>query len=156
MNINLTLFGQMIAFICFVVFCMRFVWPPIIAAMAEREKKIADGLAAADRANDDLAVAKETVAQELQQAKAEAAGIVDAANKRAVQILDEAKEAALAEAERLKESAITDIEQERQRAKEQLRGELSALTMQGAQKVLGVEINQNTHERLIEELAENW
>ena len=156
MNINLTLFGQMIAFVCFVIFCMRFVWPPIIAAMADREKKIADGLAAADRANDDLAAAKEVVAQELQQAKVDAAGIVDAANKRAVQILDEAKEAALSEADRLKEGAMTEIEQERQRAKEQLRGELSALTMQGARKVLGAEINQNSHERLIEELVENW
>ena len=156
MNINLTLFGQMIAFVCFVVFCMRFVWPPIIAAMAEREKKIADGLAAANRANDDLVVAKEAAAQELQLAKVEATGIVDAANKRAIQIVDEAKEAALAEADRLKEGAAADIEQERQRTKEQLRGELSALTMQGAQKVLGAEINQNTHERLIEELVENW
>ena len=94
MNINLTLIGQMVAFVCFVVFCMKFVWPPIIAAMREREKKIADGLAAADRANHDLELAQEKAVERLKEAKNEAAGIVDSANKRANQIVEEAKQAA--------------------------------------------------------------
>ena len=92
MNINLTLIGQMIAFVCFVMFCMKYVWPPIIAAMAEREKKISDGLAAADRASHDLELAQEKAVERLKEAKTEAAGIVDAANKRGSQLVEEAKQ----------------------------------------------------------------
>ena len=98
MNINLTLIGQMLAFVGFVVFCMKYVWPPIIAAMQEREQKIADGLAAADRASHDLELAQEKAVERLKEAKHEAATIVDSANKRANQIVDEAKEAAVVEA----------------------------------------------------------
>ena len=90
-NINLTLIGQMIAFVCFVMFCMKYVWPPILAAMAEREKKIADGLAAADRASHDLELAQEKAVERLKEAKQEAAGIIDAANKRGIQLVEEAK-----------------------------------------------------------------
>ena len=95
MNLNLTLIGQMLAFIGFVVFCMKYVWPPILAAMAEREAKIADGLAAADRASHDLELAQEKAVERLKEAKEEAAGIIDSANKRAGQLVDEAKEAAV-------------------------------------------------------------
>ena len=102
MNINLTLIGQMIAFVCFVVFCMKYVWPPILAAMAEREKKIADGLAAADRASHDLELAQEKAVERLKEAKDEAAGIIDSANKRGNQMVEEAKEAAVVEADRVK------------------------------------------------------
>ena len=111
MNINLTLIGQMIAFVCFVVFCMKYVWPPIIAAMAEREKKIADGLAAADRASHDLELAQEKAVERLKEAKEEAAGIVDSAHKRANTIVEEAKDAAVVEADRVKASAQAEIEQ---------------------------------------------
>ena len=92
MNINLTLIGQMVAFVGFVVFCMKFVWPPIIAAMQERADKIADGLAAADRANHDLELAKEKAVERLREAKEEAAGIVESANKRGNQLVEEAKQ----------------------------------------------------------------
>ena len=102
MNINLTLIGQMIAFVCFVVFCMKYVWPPILAAMAEREEKIADGLAAADRASHDLELAQEKAVERLKEAKTEAAGIIDAANKRGSQMVEEAKGAAVVEADRVK------------------------------------------------------
>ena len=105
MNFNLTLIGQSIAMIVFVWFCMKFVWPPIIAAMQEREKKIADGLAAADRASHDLELAQEKALERLKEAKHEAAGIVDSANKRASQIVEEAKTAAVTEAERVKTAA---------------------------------------------------
>ena len=153
MNINLTLIGQMIAFICFVMFCMKYVWPPILAAMAEREKKIADGLAAADRASHDLELAKEKAVERLKDAKHEAAGIIDSANKRGNQIVEEAKDAALVEAERVKASAQAEIEQEANRAREHLRGEVAALSLAGAEKVLGASIDQEAHKELVEKLA---
>ena len=153
MNINLTLIGQMIAFVCFVVFCMKYVWPPILAAMAEREKKISDGLAAADRASHDLELAKEKAVERLKEAKVEAAGIIDAANKRAGQLVDEAKDAATAEADRVKAAAQAEIEQETNRAREQLRGQVAALSLAGAEKVLGEAIDREAHGKLVDQLA---
>ncbi len=153
MNINLTLIGQMVAFIVFVWFCMKYVWPPILAAMAEREQKIADGLAAADRASHDLELAKEKAVERLKEAKEEAAGIIDAANKRANQLVEEAKDAAVAEASRVKASAQAEIEQEANRAREQLRKQVAALSLAGAEKVLGAAIDRNAHNELVEKLA---
>jgi len=152
-NINLTLIGQMVAFVCFVVFCMKYVWPPLLAAMQEREKKIADGLAAADRANHDLELAKEKAVERLREAKTEAAGIIDSANKRANQIVEEAKSAAQVEADRVKASAQAEIEQESNRAREQLRSQVAALSLAGAEKVLGKSIDRNTHAELVDQLA---
>ena len=154
MNINLTLIGQMIAFVCFVVFCMKYVWPPILAAMAEREKKIADGLAAADRASHDLELAQEKAVERMKEAKVEASGIVDSANKRANQIIDEAKEAAHVEADRVKASAQAEIEQETNRAREELRSQVATLSLAGAEKVLGATIDQAAHAQLVDKLAE--
>lgn len=153
MNINLTLIGQMIAFVGFVWFCMKFVWPPILAAMEEREKKIADGLAAADRASHDLELAKEKAVERLKEAKEEAASIVDAANKRAAQLVEEAKDAATVEADRVKASAQAEIEQDTNRAREQLRGQVAALSLAGAEKVLGAAIDREAHNELVEKLA---
>ena len=153
MNINLTLIGQMLAFVCFVVFCMKYVWPPILAAMAEREKKIADGLAAADRASHDLELAKEKAVERLKEAKEEAAGIIDSANKRANQLVEEAKNAAVVEADRVKAAAQAEIEQETNRAREQLRSQVAALSLAGAEKVLGAAIDENAHRELVEKLA---
>jgi len=152
-NINLTLIGQMIAFICFVMFCMKYVWPPILAAMAEREKKIADGLAAADRASHDLELAKEKAVERLKEAKHEAAGIIDAANKRGIQLVEEAKASAVVEADRVKTAAKAEIEQETNRAREQLRGQVAALALAGAEKVLGASIDQKAHAELVDKLA---
>jgi len=152
-NINLTLFGQMAAFVCFVMFCMKYVWPPILAAMQERTEKIADGLVAADRASHDLELAQEKAVERLKEAKVEASGIVDSANKRASQIVDEAKEAALVEADRVKVSAQADIEQEVNRAREHLRGQVAALALAGAEKVLGAAIDQQAHADLVDKLA---
>ena len=131
MNINLTLIGQMITFVCFVVFCMKYVWPPIIAAMQERADKIADGLAAADRAGHDLELAQE----------------------KAIERLKEAKDAALVEAERVKVSAQAEIEQETNRAREQLRGQVAALSLAGAEKILGATIDHKAHAELVDKLA---
>ncbi|NND66477.1 MAG: F0F1 ATP synthase subunit B [Halioglobus sp.] len=153
MNLNLTLVGQMVAFVCFVLFCMKYVWPPILAAMAEREAKIADGLAAADRASHDLELAKHEAVERLKEAKEEAAGIVESANKRASQIVEEAKDAAVVEAERVKAAAQAEIEQEANRAREQLRGQVAALSLAGAEKVLGAAIDRNAHNELVDKLA---
>jgi len=152
-NINLTLIGQMLAFICFVMFCMKYVWPPIIAAMKERTEKIADGLAAADRASHDLELAQEKAVERLKEAKVEASGIVDAANKRANQIIDEAKDTAVVEADRVKASARAEMEQDVNRAREQLRGQVASLALAGAEKVLGAEIDQQAHADLVDKLA---
>ncbi len=153
MNINLTLIGQMIAFVCFVMFCMKYVWPPIIAAMLERENKIAAGLAAADRASHDLELAQEKAVERLKDAKHEAAGIIDAANKRSAQLVDEAKQAALVEAERVKIAAHAEIEQESNRAKEHLRSQVAILALAGAEKILGAVIDPKAHAELVDKLA---
>lgn len=153
MNINMTLIGQLVTFVLFVMFCMKYVWPHIMAAMEERTAKIADGLAAADRANHDLELAQEKAVERLKEAKHEAAGIVDAANKRANQIVDEAKGLARQEGDRLKEAAQAEIEQEVNRAREHLRGQVGRLAIAGAEKILGVEIDQNKHTALVEKLA---
>ena len=153
MNINLTLIGQMLAFVAFVVFCMKYVWPPILAAMQAREEKIAEGLAAADRASHDLELAQEKATERLKEAKHEAAGIIESANRRATQIVDEAKEAAVAEADRVKAAAQAEIEQETNRAREHLRGQVAALSLAGAEKVLGAAIDENAHRELVDKLA---
>ena len=153
MNINATILGQMIAFAFFVWFCMKYVWPPLTAAMAERQKKIADGLEAADRAEKDLELAQSRVADQLKEAKTEASGIIDQANKRATQIIDEAKEQAREEGQRLIVGAQAEIEQEVNRAKEQLRAQVASIAIAGAEKILEASIDENAHAELAEKLA---
>ena len=153
MNINLTLIGQVIAFVAFVAFCMRYVWPPITAAMAARADKIADGLAAADRAGHDLELAQQRATEQMAEAKREAAGIIEAANKRAQAVIEEAKQAAVTEAERVKAAAAAEIEQERARAQEQLMAQVSGLAVAGAEKILGAEIDANKHAELLKSLS---
>lgn len=153
MNINLTLIGQMIAFVLFVGFCMKYVWPPIIAAMQARAEKIADGLAAAERASKDLELAQEKAVGQMKEAKAEAAGIIEAANRRGAQIVEEAKDQAVVEAGRVKVSAQAEIEQEMNRAKEQLRSQVASLVLAGAEKVLEASIDESAHSGLVDKFA---
>lgn len=153
MNINLTLFGQVVTFVAFILFCMKYVWPALISIMEEREKKIADGLEAADRADKDLELAQKKATQQLREAKEQAAVIIDQANKRASQIVEEAKENARVEGQRLLTKAEADIEQAANRAKEELRGKVAALALAGATKVLEAEINEQAHSELVEKLA---
>ena len=155
MNINLTLFAQLISFAIFVWFCKNYVWPPIVAAMEEREKKIADGLNAAEKAGQNLEEAHKQVEAQLVEAKAQAAGILDQANKRAAQIVDEAKEQAVLEGQRLKGAAQADIEQEVNRAKEQLRSQVASLALVGAEKILEASIDENAHSDIVNKLAAN-
>ena len=153
MNINLTLFGQMVTFAIFVWFCMKFVWPVIITAMEERQQKIADGLDAADRAMRDLEAAQDKATDQMKEAKQEAAGIVDQANKRANQIVDEAKQQAITEGDRLKIAAEAEIEQEINRAKEELRASVAGLALAGAEKILEASIDDKANRALVDNLA---
>ncbi|MBP6451438.1 MAG: F0F1 ATP synthase subunit B, partial [Aeromonas sp.] len=120
MNINATLLGQAIAFFFFVVFCMKYVWPPLIAAIEARQKEIADGLSSAERAKKDLDLAKANATDQLKEAKHQAAEIIDQANKRKAQIIDEAAVGAQAEREKILAQGRAEIEAERHRAKEEL------------------------------------
>jgi|TARA_B110000259_G_scaffold29036_1_gene31084 F-type H+-transporting ATPase subunit b len=143
----------MVTFSFFVWFCMKFVWPVIIASMEERQKKIADGLDAADRALRDLELAQNKATDQMKEAKQEAAGIVDQANKRANQIVDEAKVQARTEGDRLKVAAEAEIEQEINRAKEELRTAVAGLALAGAEKVLGASIDDKANRALVDNLA---
>jgi F-type H+-transporting ATPase subunit b len=152
-NINLTLFGQMVTFAFFVWFCMKYVWPVIIEAMDERQQKIADGLDAAERAMRDLESAQSQVSDQMQIAKQEAAGIIDQANKRAGQIVEEAKQQAIAEGDRLKVAAAAEIDQELNRAKEELRGAVAGLALAGAERILEASVDDAANRALVEQLA---
>jgi F-type H+-transporting ATPase subunit b len=153
MNINLTIIGQMISFAIFVFICMKYVWPPLTAVLAERQKKIAEGLDAADKAALDLAAAQQAAQTTLQESKTQAAELIEQANRRANQILDEAKLVAQAEGERIKAAAKAETEQEANRAKEALRAQVAALAITGAEKILGASINVNNHQELVDKLA---
>jgi len=152
-NINLTLIGQTITFLVFIWFCAKFIWPSLIAVMEEREKKISDGLLAADRAEKDLELAQKRSVDQLNEAKQQAAGIVEQANKRATQIVDEAKEQAKSEADRIIAAAKAEIDQESNRAKEALRGQVATLAVAGAEKILGKSIDASAHNDLVSKLA---
>jgi len=152
-NINLTLFGQTIAFAIFVWFCMKFVWPPITAAMQARQKKIAEGLDAAGRAQRDLQLAQEKAAQTLRETKEQAAEILDKANKTANAIVEEAKQQARSEGERLLASAKAEIDVEVNRAKDQLRAQVAALAVAGAEKILESSVDAKAHNDLVAKLA---
>lgn len=153
MNLNATVIGQSIAFAVFVWFCLKYVWPPITAALAERQKKIADGLEAADRAQRDLNLAQNKAADELREAKVKSAEIIDMANRRANQIVDDAKDKAREEGERLIAGAKAEIEMEIQRAREVLRAQVAAIAISGAEKILESSVDQAANEELVKKLA---
>ena len=153
MNINATLIGQAIAFAVFVWFCMKFVWPPLTAALAERQKKIAEGLNAADKAQRDLESAHAQVAEELKAAKAQAAVLLEQANKRATQMVEEAKAAGAAEGQRQIAQAHAQIEQEIAAARDGLRVQVAALAVAGAEKILEAQVDAKAHAGMLDKLA---
>jgi F-type H+-transporting ATPase subunit b len=153
MNLNATIIGQIIAFFLFAWFCSAYVWPPITKALSDRQKKIADGLEAASRAGHDLELAQNRAAELLKDAKVSSAGIIDQANKRANQIIDEAKERAREEGSRLKAGAQAEIDQQINRAREQLRQQVAALAVAGAEKILEASVDQKTHADMLNKLA---
>ena len=153
MNINATLLAQTIMFALFVWFCMKFVWPPIMAALDQRKKQIADGLAGAERAKHDLELAAKRSTEILREAKEKVGEVVTNGEKRASEIIEAAKAQAKVEGDRIIAGAKAEIEQEVFRAKEQLRTQVSAIALAGASKILGREIDAKTHSDLLEKLV---
>ncbi len=153
MNLNWTFIGQTFTFVLFVWACWKWIWPPLVNAMRERQQTIADGLAQAERAAKDLELAQERVTDQLREAKEEAQKLIDQARGRANQMIEEAKNEAREEGERMKEAARAEIEQEVNRAKEALRAQVAALVVSGAERILGDSIDANRHGQLLEELA---
>lgn len=153
MSINLTMIGQLISFALFAWICMKFIWPPLIGIMRERQQTIAAGLEQAGEAARQLEQASDAATQQLEQAKTQSAELIDQANKRASQIIEEAKTVAGEEGERLKKAAQAEIEQEINRAKEQLRSQVSMLALQGAEKILEASIDRDTHQEMLNRLA---
>lgn len=149
MEFNVTLLGQAITFAILVWFTMKFVWPPLTNMMDERAKRIADGLAAAERGKQDLEAAEKRVADELRKAKEQSTEIVLSAEKRANQIVDEAKDVARSEGARLVADAKAEIEQEVLRAKEALRAQVAELAVAGAEKILRREVDAAKHADLL-------
>ena len=149
MNINATIFGQAITFAILIWFTMKFVWPPITAALEERARKIADGLAAAERGKQDLALAEQRSNEALNEAKAKAAEIIALSEKRRNEIIEEAREEAKVEANRVKAHARAEVDQEILRAKETLRDQVADLVVSGAEKILRREINAQVHSDLL-------
>ena len=150
---NLTLVIQGLAFFAVAWLVMKFIWPPIIAAIEERQQKIAEGLAAADNAQKNLAQAEEKANEELKVARAKANEIIDQAHQRANQIVDQAKQDAIAEAGRQKALAQAEIDVAANRAREELRKQIATLAVSGAEKLIRREIDGNAHKALLDELA---
>ncbi|MCP0914881.1 MULTISPECIES: F0F1 ATP synthase subunit B [Legionella] len=154
MDINLTLVVQMLVFAAFVWFTMKFVWPPLVRALEERQDKIADGLASAERGRRELELAQHRIKDEMKQAKAQAVDIVEKANRRAAQIVEEAKNEARLEAQKIAKIAQEQIAQEVNQAKETLRKQVAALAVVGAEKILMREIDEKANSALLDNLIE--
>jgi len=152
MNINATLILQSIAMMIFVWFCMKFLWPPLMKSMDERRERIAEGLAASDRAEKELEAAKVTVDQQIREARDKAGEIVDQASHRHSQILDQAKVDAMAERNRQVSAAEADIAQAANQAREELRSSVASLAVLGASKILEKEVDADTHRELLDKL----
>lgn len=153
MNINATLIGQTIAFLLFVVFCMKFVWPRLIKAIEERQSEIANALASAEAAKKEQADTKVLVEQELTEAKKQAQEIINMANKRRNEILDEVR----SEAEKVKQNIIdqgyAEIEAERKRVREELRTQVASLAIAGAEKIIGRSVDEAANSDIIDKLV---
>lgn len=153
MNLNATLIVQTIVFLILGWITMKFIWPPLMQAIEERQKKIADGIAASDRAKKELAEADSRVADEIKKARVEAGSITDRAQKQYNEIIDRAKVDAVSEAARIRAAAEDEIANLSFKAREVLRQQVAALAVAGAEKILQREIDANRHRDLLEALA---
>lgn len=153
MNVNATLFGQMLAFGILIWFTMKFVWPPLLAAIDERRKTIADGLSAAERATASLKDASAKSGEELKAARQQSTEIVAAANKQAAALVEQAKVAASAEAERIRTAAKGEVDREIASARESLRKQVGELAVLGASRILKREVDAKAHADVIGDLA---
>jgi len=153
MDINATLIVQMVVFVAFIWVTMRFIWPPLVKALEERRKKIADGLAAAEQGQKDLELAEIKAKQILTDAKAEASHIMEQANKRANFFIEEAKAKAREEGDHLLELAKSEITREYNSAKEKLMKQVSDIAVAGAERILQKEVDKASNDRLVDELV---
>jgi len=153
MDINLTLLGQIISFAFFVFICLKFIWPPLIGAIEERQRKIADGLNAAEEAKAELATAHNKAQEELTASKAQTAQLIEQANRRAAQLIEDARTQATAEGERIRQQARESIDQEINQAREALRAQVAALAVAGAEQILKASVDQNAHAAMLNKLA---
>jgi F-type H+-transporting ATPase subunit b len=151
-NLNATLFVQCVVFFILAVFTMKFVWPPLMSALDERAKKIADGLAAADRGRAEMQAAEKRVQAELAGARDEGQKRIIDAEKRAQLIIEEAKNTASAEAARILAAAQADAENQVTKAREELRDQVATLAVKGAEQILKREINASAHADLLTQL----
>ena len=153
MSINATLIGQMITFALLVWFTMEYIWPPLFDSLEERKKKIADGLAAAEKGQEQIILAEKKAVGVIKEAKAQSSEIVTLAQKRANEIVEESKEAAKKEGERLLLAAKAQIEQEVQQAKEGLRQQVADLALTAAEQILNAEIDKTKHQDIITKVS---
>jgi len=150
MNLNFTLFAQAAVFLAFIWFTVKLIWPHMLRAIEQRQKTIADGLAAGEQGKKSLEVSSKQAEQAIQEARMRAAEIITQAEKRDAQMVEEAKLAAKAEGDREKTAAKADIQQEAQRAREQLREQVAALAVAGAEKILRREVDAKAHADLLD------
>ena len=154
MSITATLIGQMITFGLLVWFTMKFVWPPLLQALEERKKKIADGLAAGEKGKQELELADKKAKASLKEAKDQAADIVSRAQKRATDEADETREKAKEDGKRIISAAKSDIDREIQQAKEELRQQVAVLAVSAAEQILQREIDKDRHRDIINKLGD--
>ena len=153
MNFGATFWGPMISFALFVWFTMRYVWPPIQQALADRQKQIADGLAAGERGKEELEKAQAEAEAVLRDAREQASQIINQANQRQAEMIEEARAEARQEGDRILASAREEVEQEIQRAREDLRKEVSNIAIQASSQILKREVDAQAHKDLIDDLA---
>ncbi len=153
MNITATLIGQIIAFVLLIWFVNKFLWGPLSGLMAARQKRIADGLSAAEKGKHELELAEKRATEALKEAKVQAAEILAQAEKRASEIVEEAKDKAREEGDRIIAAANAEIEQEANRAKEEIRRKVAEISVAAAAKIIGKEVDAKVHDKLIKDLA---
>jgi F-type H+-transporting ATPase subunit b len=154
MNISVTqMLSQVVMFAAFIWFCARFVWPPLMRAIENRQKQVAEGLAAAEKGRQSLEQSARQAEQTIAEARARATEIIGQAERRATQLIEEARAAAKEEGNREKAAAKAEIEQEYTRAREQLRGHVAALAVAGAEKILRREVDARTHGDLLADVS---
>ncbi|NIR61479.1 MAG: F0F1 ATP synthase subunit B [Gammaproteobacteria bacterium] len=153
MNVTATLIGQMITFAILVWFVNRFLWVPMTRMLEERKRRVADGLAAAERGRREQELAEQRAKEQLHKAKEEAAEVIAHAQRRASEIIEEAKDSARAEGERIISAARAEVDQEVNRAREQLRAQVAQLAVQGAERILEREVTDRDHGAMIDKLV---
>lgn len=153
MNFTMTMVAQSIVFAIFIWFCVRFIWPPLVTAMRERQKTIAEGIDNAEQAKQDLAAANQRADETLRNARVQADEIIAQARGQSSVMLEEAKKDAVEEGERIKQAAQAEVDIEVYRAREKLREEVANLAVLGAERILSAEIDRSKHAQMLEELA---